>query len=309
MLRRIIKLLTCAIICCCFTGGPVFSQESAQAGDAQKVLISIGQRSITQKELELRKQLQNRENRKGISPGDQARMVDLIIERTLFAEEARALGMDKDEATQIAVRDVVDNLLATIYFNRRILPGVQVSEAEIKAYYDAHENLFRTSETVRARHILFRVRPQASADEVQSVAAQAQEVKRRLDAGEDFAELAKAYSEDTGTKASGGDLGYFDAKGKTAALSDAAFRMKVNEISVPIRSSVGYHILQVTDRKPPSVKQLDEVRGEIHSQLIREKRADAAKTARKQLEEKYRTHIDAELLKEMDAKEMDAHEK
>jgi peptidyl-prolyl cis-trans isomerase C len=299
----VVKLFMLVIVFCCFGSGPAISEESGQPGADQRVLISVGQRSITEHELTLRKKLQTQESRRQMSSEDQPRMLDLIIERTLFAEEARALGMDKDEAVRIAISDTVDNLLAAVYINGHVLPGVQVSEAEIKGYYESHKNLFQKGETVRARHILLRVGPQAPADEVRAIEARAQEVKQRLDAGEDFAELARTYSEDTGTKMNGGDLGYFDAKGKVPVLSDAAFRMKVNEISSPIRSSVGYHILQVIDRKPPGTKTFDDVRGEIHSQILRERRIEAAKTARKQLEEKYHLSIDPELLKEMNTNE------
>jgi peptidyl-prolyl cis-trans isomerase C len=217
--------------------------------------------------------------------------VDRIAEQTLFAEEARALGLDKDEKVQILIQDTLDKMLANLYVRGHLLPSVRVSETEVAKYYNAHKRNWKQPETVRARHILLRVKADDPAEAVKAVETRAKEIRQRLAAGEDFVQLAQAVSEDTGTKNKGGDLGFFTRKGKTAAISDAAFALKDGEISQPVRSSVGYHILQTLAHRPPGVKPLEAVRGEIRPRLLREKQRQAAEKDRQRLEKKYHLQV------------------
>jgi parvulin-like peptidyl-prolyl isomerase len=287
-------IAACAIFCatgfCESTDSGINAPKAAEAA-ADQVIVRIGKRTITRKALDIRTKRRAQKHRQKVDDRQIATLVDQLADQTLFAEEARAMGLDKDETVQIMIQDMVDKLLANLYVRRYVLPASQVSEADISAYYKSHAGLWRRPEAVRARHILLRVDSRATAQAVTAVEKRALEIRHRLEAGEDFARLAENFSEDTGTKKSGGDLGFFTRKGKVAAISDAAFAMKPGQISNPVRSSVGYHILQVMERRPAGVKPLKEVSGEIRSLLLREKRVDAAKAARKRLEEKFNLHV------------------
>ncbi|MGP7817409.1 peptidylprolyl isomerase [Niallia sp. 01092] len=127
------------------------------------------------------------------------------------------------------------------------IDGVKISENDVKKEF---ENKYK--EEIKASHILV-------ADE-----KTAKEVKVKLDKGEDFASLANGYSIDTGTKANGGDLGYF-VKGKMVPEFDAAaFSLKINQISGPIKTQYGYHIIKVTDKK---TNKLEDKKAEIEKEL------------------------------------------
>lgn len=111
------------------------------------------------------------------------------------------------------------------------LKEVKASDKELKDYYDKYQP------EIKARHILV-------ADE-----ATAKEVKQKLDKGEKFEDLAKKYSKDTGTAQNGGDLGWFGTGKMDPAFEKAAYALKLNEISAPVKSQYGYHIIQKTGEK------------------------------------------------------------
>lgn len=124
---------------------------------------------------------------------------------------------------------------------------IKVTDEEIKEYYDNYKP------QIKARHILV-------ADE-----AKAKEVKAKLDEGGDFAELAKENSTDTVSAEAGGDLGWFGTGQMVPEFEEAAFALDVNEISAPVKSEHGYHIIQVTEKEEK--KSLEDMKAEIEQQL------------------------------------------
>lgn len=103
--------------------------------------------------------------------------------------------------------------------------------------------------------------------------ATAKKVKEELGQGKSFEELAKQYSEDTGSKEKGGDLGYFTSGKMVKEFEDAAYKLKKDEVSEPVKSQFGYHIIKVTDIKEQ--KPFDEVKGDIKKDLVQKKAQDA----------------------------------
>lgn len=113
----------------------------------------------------------------------------------------------------------------------KALKDVEVTDEEIEKYYN------QASQELNARHILVE-------DE-----ETAKEIKAKLDAGEDFAELAKEFSTDPGSGAQGGDLGWFTVGTMVPEFNDAAYALEVDEISEPVQSEHGFHIIQVTEKR------------------------------------------------------------
>ncbi|KAA0764603.1 peptidylprolyl isomerase PrsA [Bacillus sp. SH5-2] len=103
--------------------------------------------------------------------------------------------------------------------------------------------------------------------------ATAKKVKEELGQGKSFEELAKQYSEDTGSKEKGGDLGYFTSGKMVKEFEDAAYKLKKDEVSEPVKTQFGYHIIKVTDIKEQ--KPFDEVKGDIKKDLVQKKAQDA----------------------------------
>ncbi len=158
----------------------------------------------------------------------------------------------------------------------RFQATVDVSDTDIDAYYQTHQEAFRREEQVRARHILFKVDAQASPEEDTAIRARAERALEELQAGADFAVLAKEYSEDPASAERGGDLGFFSRGQMVEAFEETAFTLDVGELSPLVRTPFGYHIIRVEDKTEAEVKPLIEVRQEVIAKLRDEKARAAA---------------------------------
>ncbi|MFN7087607.1 MAG: SurA N-terminal domain-containing protein [Burkholderiales bacterium] len=145
---------------------------------------------------------------------------------------------------------------------------IQVDSAEIRKYYEEHRAQYGVKETRQASHILIAVDAGATAEARQKARARADEIYGRLKRNpEKFAELARQYSQDPGSAANGGDLGFFSRGTMVKPFDDAVFQMKVGDISAPVESQYGFHIIRLTAIKPAQEKSLDEMRGQIEAEL------------------------------------------
>ncbi len=152
-----------------------------------------------------------------------------------FDELKEQMGANFQMALQSSGYKTEDDFKKALKLNmlqeKAAIADIKVTEKELKAAYK------NAKPEIKARHILV-------ADE-----KTAKEVKAKLDKGEDFAELAKKYSTDTGSAQNGGDLGWFGAGKMVPEFETAAYKLKKNEISEPIKSQFGYHIIQLLDKK------------------------------------------------------------
>jgi len=145
-------------------------------------------------------------------------------------------------------------------------PSIEITDDEIKTYFEDNKASFDTPEQVEASHILVE-------DE-----DTAKEVKKKLDEGGDFAKLAEEYSTDTQTKEKGGELGYFASGQMVEAFDKAAFSMKVDEISDPVKTDYGYHIIKVTGKKEAKEATLEDSKAKIKEDLLATKVQEQAST-------------------------------
>ncbi len=156
--------------------------------------------------------------------------------------------------------DRVNKDLKTYVLTRKILePQIKITDAEMKTYFDENKATFAQDEQVKASHILV-------ADE-----KTAKEVKDKLAKGEDFAKLAKEYSTDTATKDNGGDLGFFKKGDMVPEFETAAFSLAVNEISEPIKTDYGYHIIKVVGKKSATEAKYEDHKADVKEAIMSEK--------------------------------------
>ena len=143
---------------------------------------------------------------------------------------------------------------------------VTVPEDDIREYYESNPEKFKTSKTVEARHILIKVDANAEAEAVEDARARIDNIFNMAQEGQDFAELAKKYSEGP-TKTKGGYLGAFTRETMVKPFADKAFSMKAGEISEPVRTQFGWHIIKVEKINPEKTLSLSEAESDIRNTL------------------------------------------
>lgn len=224
------------------------------------------------------------------------RIVDQLIDEMLVAQEADRLGIEvTPKEINMAMRDVKErNQLTEAQFeealaedgmtledykkeltkqmkkmrlmDQEIKAKVQVSKKEIDKYYQEHKGDFNAPPEVRLQQILLILPPEVTEREVTLVREHAEQIRNRVNEGEDFTMLVKLYSQDPNA-AAGGDMGTFRQGELFSALDKVAFTLEVGEVSSVIQSPKGFHIVRLLDRKDPKTM-TDEQRSEEIDDII-----------------------------------------
>lgn len=182
----------------------------------------------------------------------------LMVDRKVLAGAAREAGLEDDPEVARTMAFYLEKTLGDVYLARQLADAV--SDEEARAFYDKQVAQVEVKEEVRARHILLESEEDALA------------VIERLKAGEDFVAVAKEAS--TGPSgAGGGDLGYFTADRMVPEFSTAAFALEAGEISAPVKSDFGWHVIKLEDRRMQQVVPFETVKADIKAQLRDEKAA------------------------------------
>ncbi len=151
-----------------------------------------------------------------------------------------------------------------------VVSPASISAEDVSKYYTERKDDFTVQPRAKVRHILFTLEPEASEEDIAKATASAQNVINELQAGADFAELAKKYSQDTTTAANGGDIDWVNPGDTVPAFNDAVFSMKSGDLSAPIRTDFGMHIIKVDEMQAANTKELAEVEAEIRNELASE---------------------------------------
>ncbi|MEE6132711.1 peptidylprolyl isomerase [Priestia sp. GS2] len=179
------------------------------------------------------------------------------------------------EASGIKEKEVKKDLETNLKAKKLVEDTIEISEDEMKSYFDENKDSFDQPEQVKASHIL--VKDEKTANEV----------KKKLSDGEKFADLTKEYSTDTASKEDGGNLGYFSKEDMVQEFSDAAFNLKVDAISNPVKTEYGYHIIKVTDKKEAQDANYENSKDEIKQLLLENKFQSEYSTWLEETKKKY----------------------
>lgn len=209
-------------------------------------------------------------------PNEQA-FNDMLQQRGVTLERLR-----QETSDTLAVNQMLETAFES---------AIAASDAETRKFYDENRPRFKEQEAVRASHILIRVEQSADAATRTKARGQIAGIQKQLAGGADFAGLAKQHSQDPGSAANGGDLGFF-AKGQmTPAFETAAFTTKPGTISGIVETPFGYHLIRVAEHKAERDVGYDEVKEQIREYLKAQQRETKSQEFIKQLRGKARVEI------------------
>jgi len=242
---------------------------AAEAEEPNPVLGRAGDYIIREADFERILSKQSQEVKAQVSaqsPQREEFIRQLLLSRVL-AVKARKEGLDRKPEVKEQLSQVMDQFLAQEYLLAQTA-SAKVSEEEVKAFYLEHVAEFQISETARVRHIYFEVAADAAPEVKAKAKEKADKVLKALKGGGEFAALAREHSDDKDTADKGGEIGYVrPGKTNSPELEKAIFALKQGEISEPVNTTFGYHILKVDERKEKRTGSLDEAREFITQRL------------------------------------------
>ena len=264
MVRRICRMKKGALFLTlffnlCLLGTEAICQDS-------EIVAKIGDETITRQDLEVRRPTTmagtvEETERMRQTAMDPKRMLNESIDLTLLATEARKTEVMNNPVLKAKIRFYVDGLIVQEYVNSYIDSLISIPEDEILELYKTTPK-YQQKEVIRVRHILVNTEEEAK------------EILNKIKAGEDFAKLAKERSIDENVRKTGGDLGWFPRGVTVKPFEEAAFSLKEGEVSDPVKTEFGYHIIKLENRKTDPPVELEKVRSEIVKQLMLKKKKE-----------------------------------
>ncbi|WP_168719286.1 peptidylprolyl isomerase [Thermosulfurimonas marina] len=223
-------------------------------------------------------------------------LLERWVEVNLLALGGKEAGLEKDPEVRAQIEEQIRLILAQNFYRKKVLSGLKVTEGEAQQYYLKHKKDYSLPERIQARHILIRVPEKASPKEEAAARAQIEKIRRQILAGADFAKMARQYSQDPGTKEKGGDLGLFSRGQMIPEFEEAVFKLKVGELSPPIRTRFGYHLVRVEARVPAQVQPYEKVKEQVKKDLLEEKKTERLSALLSRLRKKYPVELHPENL-------------
>jgi hypothetical protein len=257
-----------------------------------KVVIQVNDTKITAGEMEQILMAYPENSRVYMRGPGRQQFIDNLVRTFALSDEGKRLKVDESPTFKAQARFSTAAILAN-QLGEELKRNIKVDDEALKKYYEDHKNEYLK---VRARHILIRmtgapvpVKPgQKDLSEADAL-AKANEVLAKIRGGADFAAVAKEESDDTGSGANGGELGMFGHGQMVPTFEEAAFKLKPGEISEPVKSQFGYHIIQTEERQE---KSFDELKPELEAKI----RPDLARKEIDELAKKAKVVLDPDLL-------------
>jgi peptidyl-prolyl cis-trans isomerase C len=280
--RATLALVTMVVA---LAAGLVFSGCGKKQGS--KPVAKVGSAVITEEDMEARtKELPPFVQQQFNGPEGKKRLLDAMVDEELVYQDARAMGLEKSEAYLKELERSKRDILMRTYYDKVMEAKATPSDKEVEDYYNTHKDEFVVPENVTARHILVKTGEEAV------------KIRRQLVGGAKFADLAAKYSLDANSKANGGLIGGTIQKsgnvrglGLLPEFGQAAFDLKEGEVSQPVKTSKGYHLIMVEKRAAATSRTLDEAKADITSRLANSKRKNVRDEVMGQLRSKYKVVV------------------
>ena len=215
---------------------------------------------------------------------DKSIVLDQMISEKLLIQEAKNMGLEEDNNVLEQIKKITEQILVQALIEREILEKIKVNDEEVSEYYEQNKDSFTEKEQVHLYNILLETEEEA------------QDVLERLKAAENFSEITIEKS--TGPSAAqGGDLGYLARGTIIPEIEEVVFALELEELSEVIKTDFGFHILKITEKKPETIKALEEVKEDIIQILLPDKQKVAFENLLEELKSRSEIEINEELLK------------
>jgi peptidyl-prolyl cis-trans isomerase C len=243
----------------------VTAPDSNVAPDA--VVLTIGNLTMTRAQFEILLSALAQNGRPAATPAQKRQVAEQYAELETMAQEARKRKLDESAEVKQMMAIQSDSFLANS-LAKKISDDTHFTELDLRSYYDSNKNEF---EEAQGSHILIRfkgskvpLKPNEKDLTEDEALAKAQDIRKKIMDGADFATLAKAESDDTGSATKGGELGSFKRGQMVPQFDQAAFALPVGQISEPVKTPFGYHLIKITSR---ASKPFDEAKAQIEKDL------------------------------------------
>jgi peptidyl-prolyl cis-trans isomerase C len=246
---------------------------SCQKKPEGKIIVKVNQVALTEEQIE---EFLPSEYKSSVTLEQKKSFVQKWIENELLYQEARKRKIDQRKELQNRIYTTVKDLVVMELLDKEFGENISATEEEARNFYlQNQDNFKREEEEIRASHIFLKSKTKADS------------VFQELKKGADFVRLAQQESEDSLTNRQGGDLGFFRRSEIAPFIAEVVFKLKTGEISTPIKSDYGYHILKVTDKKEKGTeKDFNLVKDQILNYLTNQKRDQKVRELVEQLKAK-----------------------
>lgn len=253
-----------------------------------KILARVNNQVLTLEEFNQQfKEAKPTRYRRRLRPEMGQQFVEHWIETELLFQEAIRRGIDESPDLLEKVEEVKKRMITQMLIQEE-MNKVEVSDEEVAEYFDRHKGRFSTPEMIRIKHILVKTEEEAK------------EIKERLNKGEEFEKLAREKSTDMRTKGRGGDLGFIDRRRYQRRFGrsfiNAAFSLEKSEVSQPVRSRLGYHLIKLEEKREAGQQPLDQVRERVERGALSEKKMKTRQEFIESLQKKAQIEKHLELL-------------
>ena len=262
-----VMMLIFVWLCC----GPAVCGEEPQKAEA--VISQVGDWKLTFADLERIVSYYPPE-KKAVILQDPKKLMTLarrLTQAKVLSDKAYAEGLHERPDIREQLKITEHDKLSLAYVQEKVVRGLSVSDEDVHLYYQSHKDDYKVPAQVKVQHILLRLRKNADKEVVQQTRQRAEDILKKVKAGEDFALLAATFSEDPGSRDRGGDLGWVVRSKLDPAFAKAAFAAKKGQLAGPVRSAYGFHLLKVEDRCParqlPYKAVAERIRKKLMSQL------------------------------------------
>jgi len=223
------------------------------------------------------------------TPQGRKEMLDTMVIRELILQQASKDGADKGPEIEEKLKELKKRLIVESFLKKKVESEAQISDADLKKFYDQNLEKFKSGEQLRASHILVKSEPEAKA------------ILAQIKSGAKFEDLAKKSSVDS-SAAKGGDLGWFGKGTMVPAFEKAVLALKEGQISDVVKSDFGYHIIKLTGKRAAGVRPFDEVKDQIKAALMPTKQQEVFQKIKDELKKSAKINIKEDVLNGMSDK-------